>query len=125
MSKEKFISLKEAAELSGYSPDYVGQLIRRGKLPGKQVFSNVSWMTTEEAILEYIDGSKKNSEAFSFLHWREFFASLIDFEMLYKILLGGAIALLGVFILLLIYILSVSIDHHIEKRYQQQLEQKI
>ena len=53
MAKEKtFISLKEAAKMSGYSPDYVGQLIRGGKITGKQIFSNVAWVTTEDAILE-------------------------------------------------------------------------
>src|SRR6185369_8453746 len=50
----KYISLKEAAKISGYSADYVGQLIRSGKLEGKQVFSNVAWMTTEEAIQKYL-----------------------------------------------------------------------
>ena len=59
MAKEKYISLKEAASLSGYTPDYVGQLIRRGKLPGKQVFSHVAWMTTEEALHAYIEKNKK------------------------------------------------------------------
>ena len=61
MAKEKYISLKEAAAMSGYSSDYVGQLIRGGKLPGKQVFSNVAWMTTEEAIYEYLENNKKSS----------------------------------------------------------------
>jgi hypothetical protein len=50
---EKYISLKEAAEISGYAPDYVGQLIRSGKIPGKQVYTNISWMTTEAAVLGY------------------------------------------------------------------------
>ena len=32
---EKMITLKEAAKISGYAPDYVGQLIRKGKLQQK------------------------------------------------------------------------------------------
>jgi hypothetical protein len=28
---EELISLREAAKISGYSPDYIGQLIRSGK----------------------------------------------------------------------------------------------
>ena len=51
---DKHITLKEAAEISGYSPDYLGQLIRSGKLKGEQVFSNVAWMTTEKEILSYV-----------------------------------------------------------------------
>jgi hypothetical protein len=42
VSKEKeYISLKEAADITGYSSDYIGQLIRSGKLEGKQVFQHV------------------------------------------------------------------------------------
>ena len=53
MAKEKMITLKEAAKISGYSPDYIGQLIRSGKIPGKQVYFNIAWMTTAEAVLSY------------------------------------------------------------------------
>ena len=56
---EEYISLKEAAQITGYSPDYIGQLIRSGKIIGKQVYTNVSWMTTAEAVLAYKKGSKE------------------------------------------------------------------
>lgn len=60
---KKLISLKDAAQISGYSSDYIGQLIRAGKIPGKQVYVNVAWMTTAEAVLNYkhSEGKKKNS----------------------------------------------------------------
>lgn len=57
--EEKYISLKEAAEISGYAPDYIGQLIRSGKIPGKQVYTNITWMTTTEAVLAYKQGKEK------------------------------------------------------------------
>jgi hypothetical protein len=50
---EKYISLREASKISGYSPDYVGYLIRTGKIPGRMVYTGVSWQTTREAILAY------------------------------------------------------------------------
>ncbi|NTW22403.1 hypothetical protein HGA34_02535 [Candidatus Falkowbacteria bacterium] len=56
--QENFISLKEASKISGYSPDYIGQLIRSGKISGKQVYTNVSWMTTPEAVLAYKQGKE-------------------------------------------------------------------
>jgi predicted DNA-binding transcriptional regulator AlpA len=118
MAKDKFISLKEAAKISGYSPDYVGQLIRKGKLPGKQVFLNVAWMTTEEALDEYI-ASNKNGDNGPKVTLKEEILSWIDFGTIFKIVLGGVIAVMVVFILFLVYILSVSIDHKIEKGYQQ------
>lgn len=52
--KDGYITLKEAGERFGYSADYIGQLIRKGKIDGKQVYANVAWMTTEEAMEEYL-----------------------------------------------------------------------
>ncbi len=54
--------MKEAAQISGYSADYVGQLIRAGKIPGKQVYVNVAWMTTAESVLNYKNKSKKDTQ---------------------------------------------------------------
>ncbi|MFH1173486.1 MAG: hypothetical protein V1692_03065 [bacterium] len=42
-TESKYINLKEAAKIFGYAPDYldyIGQLIRKGKLPGRQIFCN-------------------------------------------------------------------------------------
>ena len=49
------ITLKEASERFGYSPDYIGQLIRKGKIPGKQVYAAVAWMITPEALKAYLE----------------------------------------------------------------------
>ncbi len=51
--KKKYISLKEASKISGYSADYIGYLIRTGKIEGRPVFTNIAWQTTPEAILAY------------------------------------------------------------------------
>ncbi|MCD4762075.1 hypothetical protein K8R32_03905 [bacterium] len=58
-SEKDLITLKQAAELSGYSADYIGQLIRSGKIPGKQVYSNITWMTTADAVVNYKIKSQK------------------------------------------------------------------
>lgn len=60
---KNLISLKEAAKLSGYSSDYIGQLIRSGKIPGKQVYCNLAWMTTAEAVLEYKKNGKQKDKS--------------------------------------------------------------
>ncbi len=57
-----FISLKEAAMLTGYTSDYIGQLIRAGKISGKQIYTNVSWVTTERDVLEYLGKVKGDKE---------------------------------------------------------------
>jgi len=54
----QYITLKEAAKISGYTPDYLGQLIRKGKLEGKQIYLNVAWVTTEKALSAYLDNNK-------------------------------------------------------------------
>lgn len=48
----KFISLKKAAEISGYTQDHLGYLIREKKLGGKKVGRN--WFTTEKALNVYL-----------------------------------------------------------------------
>lgn len=55
----KYITLKEAAKLSGYAPDYLGQLIRKGKLRGKRIFLNEAWVTTEEDVKTYLASEGK------------------------------------------------------------------
>lgn len=47
-----YISLKQAAELSKYHPDYLSYLIRSGKLEGKKI--GKSWLTTERAVQEFL-----------------------------------------------------------------------
>jgi len=118
-SKDKFITLKEAAEISGYAPDYVGQLIRGGKLEGKQVFSNVAWVTTEDAIREYMDRSKKGGKStaavpslFSF----KSFGKSESYRRLYKTLLHVLIGIGVLFALFLFYILSINLENYLEKR---------
>lgn len=61
--KAGYITLKEAGERFGYSQDYLGQLIRKGKLEGKLVYSHVAWVTTPEAVEEYLAGGKKKKQA--------------------------------------------------------------
>lgn len=65
-NKTKFINLKEAAAISGYAPDYVGQLIRDGKIIGQQVYSNIAWVTTEESIKNYLQKRRRVKEGVLF-----------------------------------------------------------
>ncbi len=118
MTKENdYISLKEASEISGYSADYIGQLIRAGKLSGKQVFSNVVWVTTESAIREYIDKNKKRQdgskeESASFTAW---LFSAEGMTSVYTAVVWFAVGVFAIFLLMLGYIFAVSVDHKIER----------
>jgi hypothetical protein len=118
----KYISLKEAAKISGYSPDYVGQLIRAGKLEGKQVFSNVAWMTSEEAIQKYLRrldepaGSKNSLQGLL-----DKMRSSISITSAYTVVNWTAAVLLGLFTVFLISVIAIAIDHRVERGYVQQL----
>ena|SRR6185503_13135100 len=120
---KKLISLKEAARISGYSSDYVGQLIRSGKLEGKQVFSNVAWMTTEDAIQNYL---RRQSEPVGSKNWLQVFVDMmrrsISITNAYAAVNWAAVCVLGLFIVFLISVIAISIDHKVNRGYEQKLE---
>ena len=122
--KNELITLKEAAELTGYSSDYIGQLIRSGKLSGKQVFTNVAWMTTREAVFDYAQRDKKNMSSHSTQkkNYAEYFHSPDFFVKLYTYSGWTVVVVLLLFVLLFAYIFSVSIDHRINANYLQTIE---
>ena len=124
LKNEDYISLREAAEMTGYTADYIGQLIRGGKLPGKQVFSNVAWVTTKEAVLEYAQKDKKGKAGEVFQS-----ASLIDslltvgnLTRMY-IFVGWIVSILLVIVVLFFgYVFAVSVDHRINANYLEKIE---
>ena len=126
MAKDiQYISLKEAAKMSGYSPDYVGQLIRAGKLTGKQIFSNVAWVTTEDAILEYLQKERKDKTGTDSNAYRlkDVIFSADTLARTYAITAWVAIGILGLFIVFLISVFAISVDHSIDQKYLQQAAQ--
>lgn len=120
----EFISLKEAAQLSGYSADYIGQLIRSGKLQGKQVFSNVAWMTTRDAIAEYLKKDSKSDEApKSFIHSvRSSLFTMETVKSIYVAFVWLLLSVLLIFTVFLAYVLAVSIDNRIEESHLDKVQ---
>lgn len=119
----KYISLKEASLISGYAPDYVGQLIRQGKLPGKQVYSNVAWVTTEDALREYLKKQPRAKQGTLDVVDTENIGSeihrtdeLIDRTLpkFLKVILYGVVAVSLCFAVILFYIISVQIDSKVK-----------
>lgn len=49
---EKLISLQEASEMTPYGPDYLGLLIRKGRLAGWK--EKGKWTTTREEVKRYL-----------------------------------------------------------------------
>jgi len=139
MDENKLISLKEAAKISGYSSDYIGQLIRSGKIPGKQVYTNISWMTTAHAIIEYKNNSERNKdkkdehsgvEAYLKSKKRVFLMEFDIFKLFFKTFKSSLPIILVIvvsFALLLIYffnyLYNVSVDSYNKNKIQKQNEQ--
>lgn len=49
---DNLITLRQASKISGYNPDYLGYLIREGRMNGRKVGRN--WMTTTEDVEYYL-----------------------------------------------------------------------
>lgn len=130
-NKKRYITLKEAANLSGYSSDYVGQLIRSGKIAGKRIYANPVWMTTEEDLFNYLEKNRSNtsSKNFSggvflnvFRSWGTKFRSELEIVKLYKGVLYCAITVSLMFSLFVFYIFSINFDTWLSQRSTQEIK---
>jgi hypothetical protein len=122
LKTKDYISLKEASELSGYSPDYIGQLIRAGKLSGKQVFQQVVWVTTEKDLQAYMNNKRTGvarGVAKTPLEWaKRMFAKrygALEVPHLTNRILSIAVVVTIVLFLLLFYIFSSSLEQRLNQ----------
>ena len=122
--QDEFITLKEAAQITGYSADYIGQLIRAGKLEGKQVYSNVAWVTTREALEDYRSHKDARGELSGIERWKKVLSSPEALVQIYAGVSWLLVALFGVVILLLAYVFAVSLDNRISNRNLQEVQSR-
>jgi hypothetical protein len=122
--KDEFITLKEAAQITGYTPDYIGQLIRAGKLEGKQVYSNVAWMTTREALEEYQANKDKKGEPTPWERLEKLLSSPETLVNMYAWVAWVFIATLVGIIICIAYVFAVSLDSRISARNLEKAQQK-
>ena len=54
---KKYVSSKQAAKVTGYAKDYIGQLCREGRVPARLV--GRSWYVLESAIHDHRFGDQK------------------------------------------------------------------
>ena len=111
--KDGYITLREAAALSNYTSDYIGQLIRNGKIRGEQVYSNVAWVTTEEEIRAYM-----NDKTRSVAQSEEEVRIKVLGERAFSYVLYLVIAMLVLALLAMQYIFYVTIDDRVATRLQ-------
>ena len=108
-----FLTLKEAADKTEYTPDYIGQLIRAGKIEGKQVYSSVAWVANESSLKQYLATRGKDG---SFSGDTSAFAQLPEYlrPLLYLVIVASI-----VFIVILLHVLSVAIDKALSRSYEE------
>jgi excisionase family DNA binding protein len=58
MSAPEWVSVKEAAELSGYSPQYVRRIMRQGKVKAGKMGGIQEWLIDEQSLREYVKAMK-------------------------------------------------------------------
>lgn len=115
--KKGYITLKEAAALSNYSSDYIGQLIRAGKIEGEQVYNNVAWVTTEASLQNYLATKNKKVHTLT-----DESGNLIETAEKFGVYaLYSLMTLLVVACLVLFYIFSVSLDRYIAQSFSAQV----
>ncbi len=108
-----YLTLKEAADRTEYTPDYIGQLIRTGKIEGKQVYSSVAWIANENSLKSYLAARGKKT---SFENESSPFQQLPEYlrPLLYVVIVASI-----VFIVLLLHVLSVAMDKALSRSYEE------
>jgi len=117
---KKYISLKEASKLSGYSSDYIGQLIRGGKLGGKKVYSSVAWVTTEDAVKKYLEKAKAENGSGNGKKDKKVVIQLenkeIDVNKFSKYLMYLILIFVSIFMVIVLFVLSLSLEKNLQKK---------
>ena len=110
--------------MSGYTPDYLGQLIRKGKLSGKQIYLNVAWVTTETALKEYMAKQGASAKDAGFMQrtraavrtWLVAHTSIPALIRLARNIIYLFIALVVLFIVFLFYAFGANVSRSLNQK---------
>jgi hypothetical protein len=112
-----FLTLKQASEITNYSPDYIGQLIREGKIEGKQVYSSVSWLASADSLDSYMSGKARKV-----VNSTESPDGIPDF---FRPLLYTIIVCAGLFLFILLHVFSVTLDRVFSTSYEEEVTSRV
>lgn len=56
----EWLSVSQAAEMSGYHPEYIRRLIRRGELEARKF--SIVWQVRRESLQAYIQDAQKKED---------------------------------------------------------------
>ena len=57
---EDWITTTEAAELTGYHPEYLRELIRTGKITGRKF--GIVWQVSKQSLLTYLKAAERSND---------------------------------------------------------------
>ncbi len=85
----RYISLKKASEIFGYNPDYLGFLIRKGKIEGRRIGRD--WFTSEESVKTYLSTKR-------FLPIKDILFSKVSPRIVFVVLAAAILIGIGAFL---------------------------
>ena len=59
-TKDEWLSVSEAAELSGYHPEYIRRLIRDGEIEGRKF--SIVWQVRRESLNSYMENANSQQD---------------------------------------------------------------
>ena len=59
-NNDEWLTISEAAKLSGYHPETLRELVRDGKIKGRKV--SIVWLVDRESLLAYLAKAKASGE---------------------------------------------------------------
>jgi excisionase family DNA binding protein len=57
---DEWLSVSEAAELSGYHPEYIRRLVRDGEIEARKF--SIVWQVRRESLISYIQSAKSQTD---------------------------------------------------------------
>jgi excisionase family DNA binding protein len=60
MTADEWLSVNDAAKLSGYHPEYIRRLIRDGEIEARKF--SIVWQVRRESLVAYIENANSQSD---------------------------------------------------------------
>ena len=59
-TNDEWVSVSEAAEISGYHPEYIRRLIRDGEIEARKF--SIVWQVKRESLMTYVESAKSQDD---------------------------------------------------------------
>ena len=59
MNNGQWLTVKEAADMSGYHPEHIRRLVREGKIEARKIVT--VWLVNRSSLQNYLDEQKRDT----------------------------------------------------------------